>query len=91
MRVFIDEMEHECSYLLLSGRDGVVAPFDWNGWIQPVFSVEQMRDVVAYGVLEGWEDPDKGWYEVAPNEWTVDGWCWQMSDEGWDEYYKEEQ
>lgn len=86
MQVFIDEVGHECHNLLLV--DG--KPFDWNGWIQPVFTTEQMRDVIAYGVSEGWEDPEEGWYEVEPDRWTVDGWAWQMDDENWAEYYCEE-
>ena len=79
VRVWIDDdARFEASHLLV-GADGV--PLCWNGWVQPVFTTEQMRDVIAFGVLEGWEGCEDGWYEVAPNEWTVDGWVWDFDDE----------
>lgn len=79
VRVWIDEeAKFEASHLL-RGADG--APLCWNGWVQPVFTEKQMREVIAHGVLEGWEGCDEGWYEVDPDGWTVDGWVWDFEDE----------
>lgn len=73
MRVHIDEALFECSHLFCEGGE----PVRWNGWVQPVFTTGQMRDVIAFGVLHGWEDCEEGWYQVAPNLWMVDGWAFQ--------------
>ena len=72
MRVFIDITGFECSELLC--EDG--EPVRWNGFVQPLFSTRQMREVIAYGLGEDWEGCDEGWYEVLPNRWMVDGWIW---------------
>lgn len=72
MLVSIEGAFFECAYLVREG--GEVAR--WNGFVRPVFTEEQMREVIAFGVLEGWDGCEEGWREVAPDEWMVDGWVW---------------
>lgn len=72
MRVFIEITPFECAELL--HEDGEVAR--WNGFVQPLFTTRQMREVIEYGLGEDWEGCADGWYEVFPNRWMVDGWIW---------------
>lgn len=76
MLVFIEGTPFECHDLL--HEDGRVAR--WNGWVRPIFTTEQMREVIAFGVLEGWEGCEEGWREVGPDRWMVDGWIWDLED-----------
>lgn len=72
MLVFIEITPFECHDLWR--EDGEVCR--WNGFVQPVFTTQQMREVIAYGLGEDWDGCTDGWYEVLPNRWMVDGWTW---------------
>jgi hypothetical protein len=81
MRVHIDgELVVECSHIL---------PDRWNGWVSPVFTIDQMEIVKAKCVELGWnpegsDDPyveGSDWVDLGYGEWMTSGWVWQVEGE----------
>jgi hypothetical protein len=76
MRVTIDgELFAEC--------EGVM-PYRWNGFLEPIFTEEQMLFVQSECVRLGWDGEMEdgvrahldGWEYLGNGEWTVSGWVW---------------
>lgn len=57
----------------------------WNGFLEPVFSREEMLRVQAECVRLGWDGENEdgvaghlaGWHDLGNDEWVVYGWIWQ--------------
>jgi hypothetical protein len=78
MKVHIDNaLVVECSHIL---------PNRWNGWAIPVFTEEQLQDVVNQCVRLGWVDSvdnmSREITDLGNGEFTTDGWIWLEMEEG---------
>ena len=76
MKIHIDgEIIAECSHVV--GR--------WNGFIEPVFTKEQMLFVQSECVRLGWDSEVEeglpahlaGWTDLGNDEWLCEGWVWE--------------
>ena len=78
MRVHIDgQLIVECSGIL---------PNRWNGWAIPVFTEEQLKNVVSECIRLGWVDSvdnmSREITDLGNDEFVTDGWIWLEMEEG---------
>jgi len=72
MKVCIDDvLTVECSHLLNMGET-------WNGFVQPVFTAEQVVTLVAECERAEFGDVSDQVHDIGGGEFVTYGWTWQV-------------
>lgn len=86
MKVCIDDvLTVECSHLLNAGET-------WNGFVQPVFTAEQLDRVFSECVRLGWFDSDgvgankestfgRDVEDLGDGAFLLSGWTWDLAED----------
>jgi hypothetical protein len=58
----------------------------WNGWVEPIFTREQMENIVSDCVRLGWvssvDEMSREIVELSNGDVQILGWTWELVEEG---------